>query len=261
MANAVRSVTLEQGLDPRDFTLVAYGGNGPLHGAAVARELQIRKLIIPQAPGHFSAVGMLMADLRRDFVQTLFRRVRELDTDTLEQEFLKLEAEGRAALESSGIATDRIVFERSADMRYVGQEHSVAVRMPGRLEGEGAREQVKQLFDAAHEQRYSHSAPDEQSDLVSIRVSAIGQLSKPPLPEIETGSEEPVAAARKGSRSIIFDRLGALACDVYDREKLLARNVINGPAVIEEAASTTILSPGDTAVVNRFGHLEIDLGA
>ncbi|HLF76345.1 MAG TPA: hydantoinase/oxoprolinase family protein [Dehalococcoidia bacterium] len=259
MANAVRSVTLEQGLDPRDFTLVAYGGNGPLHGAAVARELQISKLIIPQAPGHFSAVGMLMADLRRDFVQTLFRRVRELDPGALEQEFLKLEAEGRAALETSGIATGRIVFERSADMRYVGQEHSVAVRMPAKIHGEDAHEQLKRLFDEAHELRYSHSAPDEQADLVSIRVSAIGQLSKPSLPEVEAGEPEPVSSARKGTRSIIFDRFGSLPCDVYDREELLARNVIRGPAVIEETASTTILEPGDTAVVNRFGHLVIDL--
>jgi N-methylhydantoinase A len=161
MANAVRSVTLEQGLDPRDFTLVAYGGNGPLHGAAVARELQIRRLVVPQAPGHFSAVGMLMADLRRDFVQTLFRRLRELDTDLLEQEFLKLEAEGRAALESSGMATDRIVFERSADMRYVGQEHSVAVR---RRRDRGWRAQAAKRCSMTPTSSATATAPDEQSD-------------------------------------------------------------------------------------------------
>ncbi len=117
MANAVRRVTLERGLDPRDFTLVAYGGGGPLHAAAVAKELSIGKVIIPHAPGHFSALGMLMADLRRDYVQTLFARLDDLKMDELEAQFRKLEAEGREALESSGIAPDRIVFERAADMR------------------------------------------------------------------------------------------------------------------------------------------------
>jgi N-methylhydantoinase A len=259
MANAVRSVTLEQGLDPREFTLVAYGGGGPLHAAAVARELSIRSIIVPQAPGHFSAFGMLMADLRRDFVQTIFKRLRDLDMDDLESEFRRLEEDGRRALEASGMATDRIVFERSADMRYVGQEHSVAVRMPGKIEGNDAREQLKRLFDEAHEQRYSHHAPDEQSDMVSIRVSAIGRLAKPGLPEIPTGSTEPPVEAQRGSRPVDLDGNSALDCAVYDRDKLLADNVISGPAVIEEAASTTVLGPEDTATVNRFGHLVIEL--
>src|SRR5437870_6188422 len=143
MANAVRHVTLERGLDPRDFVLVAYGGGGPLHAASVARELSIRTVIIPQAPGHFSALGMLMADLRRDYVQTLFARLDELEMYELEDEFKKLEAEGRQALEDSGIPTDQIVFERAADMRYVGQEHAVAVQMPANVGDETARAEIK----------------------------------------------------------------------------------------------------------------------
>ena len=139
MANAVRHVTLERGLDPRDFTLVAYGGGGPLHAASVAKELSIGTIIIPHAPGHFSALGMLMADLRRDYVQTLFERMDDLEMFELEDQFKNLEAEGRRALEKSGIPTDRIVFERAADMRYVGQEHAVAVRMPANVGDEDAR--------------------------------------------------------------------------------------------------------------------------
>src|SRR5439155_22234317 len=142
MADAVRHVTLEQGLDPRDFTLIAYGGGGPLHAAAVARELAIRTVIIPLAPGHFSAFGMLIADRRRDVVQTLFRQLDDLDMGELEMQFQRLEAEGRQVLERSGITTDRIVFERAADMRYVGQEHAVAVRMPGTVASEAARQQI-----------------------------------------------------------------------------------------------------------------------
>jgi N-methylhydantoinase A len=259
MANAVRHVTLEQGLDPRDFTLVAYGGGGPLHAAAVARELAIRTVIIPQAPAHFSAFGMLMADLRRDFVQTLFRRLDDLDMDELEAHFQHLEADGRQALERSGMATDRIVFERAADMRYVGQEHAVAVRMPATVTGEAARQHIKQLFDAAHEQRYSHSAPAEAADVVSLRVSAIGRLSKPELPEIAPGGPTPPPEAHRGSRAIIFEGLDAVSCEVYDRTQLLAGNLIVGPAVIEEVASVTILGPNDTATVNRFGQLIVDV--
>jgi len=259
MANAVRRVTLERGLDPRDFTLVAYGGGGPLHAAAVAKELSIGKVIIPHAPGHFSALGMLMADLRRDYVQTLFARLDDLKMDELEAQFKKLEAEGREALESSGIAPDRIVFERAADMRYVGQEHAVAVRILPNVADEKARRQIKRLFDEAHELRYSHSAPEESADVVSLRVSAIGRLGKPHFPKLPQGQLAPPSAAQRGTRSVIFEGHGSVKATVFDRTKLLQGNVIDGPAIIEEAASTTVVEPGDTLTVDAFGCLVMEL--
>ncbi len=259
MANAVRHVTLERGLDPRDFTLIAYGGGGPLHAASVAKELSISTVIIPNAPGHFSALGMLMADLRRDYVQTLFVRMDDLEMPELEERFAALEAEGRKALEASGITTDRIVFERSADMRYVGQEHAVAVRMPSSVSDETARAEIKRLFDEAHDLRYSHSAPEESADIVSLRVSAIGRLEKPHFPKIPDDSAIP-GAAERGTRTVVFEDVGALEAKVFDRTKLLAGNVITGPAIIEEAASTTIVEPGDTVTVNPYGHLIMRLG-
>jgi N-methylhydantoinase A len=260
MANAVRHVTLERGLDPRDFTLVAYGGGGPLHAASVAKELSIGKIIIPSAPGHFSALGMLMADLRRDYVQTLFERMDDLEMFQLEDQFKKLEAEGQAALEASGIPTDRIVFERAADMRYVGQEHAVAVRMPASVRDESSRAEIKRLFDEAHELRYSHSAPEESADIVSLRVSAIGRLGKPQFPQIPQGQTTPPVNARRGVRAVIFEGAGAVESPVYDRTKLLQSNVISGPAIIEEVASTTVVEPGDTVTVDAFGHLIMQLG-
>ena len=260
MANAVRHVTLERGLDPRDFTLVAYGGGGPLHASSVAKELSIRTIIIPQAPGHFSAVGMLMADFRRDYVQTLFARMDDLEMAELEDEFKKLEAEGRKALEASGIPRERIVFERAADMRYVGQEHAVAVRVPAAVGDETARAEIKKLFDDAHELRYSHSAPGESADIVSLRVSAIGRLGKPEFPRIPPGDPAPPPAARRGTRSVIFEGSGALEAAVFDRTKLLQGNMIPGPAIIEEVASTTVVEPGDSVTVNAYGHLVMQLG-
>ena len=259
MANAVRHVTLERGLDPRDFTLVAYGGGGPLHSASVAKELSIGKVIIPNAPGHFSAVGMLMADLRRDYVQTLFERLDDLPMSELEAQFKDLEDEGRKALLDSGIALDRIAFERAADMRYVGQEHAVAVGMPGDVGDESARAEVKRRFDEAHDLRYSHSAPEESADIVSLRVSAIGRLTKPVFPQIPKGESVPPDSARRGERMVNFDTDGFVAAPVYDRAQLLQGNVIAGPAIIEEAASTTVVEPGDRVTVNEYGHLLMDL--
>lgn len=260
MANGVRQVTLQRGLDPRDFTLFAYGGGGPLHAAAVARELSIRRVVIPRSPGHFSALGMLLADVRRDYVQTLFARLDDLSMADFEAAFRRLEAEGRTALERSGIATEQIAFERAADMRYAGQEHSVAVRMPASVGEEASREEVKRLFDEAHERLYSHSAPEESADLVSVRVSAIGRLNKPKLPEIDQGGQTPAEKARRGRRTVVFAGQGALTAAVFDRDELLSGNVIEGPAVIEEAASTTVIEPGDTVTVNRYGHLLMSLG-
>jgi N-methylhydantoinase A len=136
----------------------------------------------------------------------------------------------------------------------------VAVRMPANVAGETARREIKRLFDEAHELRYSHSAPEESADVVSLRVSAIGRLNKPQFAKIAIGDAAPPAAARRGTRSVIFQGTGAVQANVLDRTKLLEGNVINGPAIIEEVASTTIVEPGDTVTVNAFGHLIMKLG-
>jgi N-methylhydantoinase A len=254
MANAVRQVTLQRGLDPRDFTLVAYGGGGPLHAAAVAHELSIRTVVIPQAPGHFSAMGMLLADLRRDFVQTVFEKLELMEMPDLELEFAQLEDQGRAALIESGIPTDDLMFERAVDMRYTGQEHSVAVRVPPNVGTEESRDEIKRRFDEAHEIRYGHSAADEAAELVTLRVSAIGRLKKPEPQHIPEAHRDPAQIARLGSRSAVFAG-SELNAAVFDRSQLLSGNVIAGPAVIEETASTTIVPPNWSATVDRYGNL------
>jgi N-methylhydantoinase A len=261
MANVVRSVTLQRGLDPRDFTLFAYGGGGPLHASAVARELSIGTVIVPQAPGLFSAIGMLRADLRRDYVQTLFARLDTVSMHELEVQYRRLEEEGRTALEACGVPTHQVTYERAADMRYVGQEHAVTVRMPASMQDEASRAAMKRLFDAAHQQHYSHSASEEPADVVSLRVTAIGRLPKPALTEGPAGAVMPPVEARKADRLVVFDGHGPLSTTVFDRSALLAGNVIEGPAVIEEDASTTLLCPGDVATVNRYGHIAVRIGA
>jgi N-methylhydantoinase A len=177
----------------------------------------------------------------------------------LEAQFKALEDEGRKALLDSGIPLDRIAFERAADMRYVGQEHAVAVGMPADVSDEAARAEVKRRFDDAHDLRYSHSAPEESADIVSLRVSAIGCLTKPVFRQIPKGDAIPPDAARRGERTVIFDAAGTMSAPVYDRAQLLQGNVIAGPAIIEEVASTTVVEPGDTVTVNQYGHLLMEL--
>jgi N-methylhydantoinase A len=231
----------------------------PLLDNPVVREIEVEMSKVDYLDS--SALGMLMADLRRDYVRTLFCRMEDLEMAELEAEFQKLEAEGRQALAGAGMPADPIVIERAADMRYVGQEHAVAVAMPAYTGDVSARAQIKHLFDQAHELRYSHSAPEEPADIVSLRVSAIGRLAKPNLPEIPRGETTPPAKARRGTRAVLFDGAGSLQATVYDRHALLHGNVIAGPAIIEETASTTVVEPGDRLTVNQFGHLVIEVEA
>ena len=161
MSHMVRWVTTERGLDAADFTLVAYGGAGPLHAAAVARELRIAKVIIPRAPGHFSAYGMLFADLRRDFVNTWFKPLADASFAAMEEIYADDGAARprRPSRDSGARARGRRRCERAADMRYVGQEHAVTVELPIELFRAQDRDGIKKRFDAVHETRYGYSAP------------------------------------------------------------------------------------------------------
>ena len=158
MSHMVRWVTTERGLDAADFTLVAYGGAGPLHAAMVARELRIAKVVIPRAPGHFSAYGMLVADLRRDFVNTWFTPLAEASFPAMESIYAEMERRGREAVKQSQVAVAGIAVQRAADMRYVGQEHAVTVELPVELFQGEDRDGIKKRFDAVHETRYGYSA-------------------------------------------------------------------------------------------------------
>lgn len=258
MANAVRAVTTERGLDPRDFALVAYGGAGPMHAVDVARELAIERVLIPPSPGHFSAIGMLTADLRREYVRTHFSRLEPARLEELEALTRALEAEALAWLRGTGMTSDDVVYERAADMRYVGQEHAVTVSLTMPFTSEGADTAIKAAFDAAHQQMYSHSAPEEAAEVVSLRVSIVGRLPKPAWSALERGAAEPPKGALLERRPVHFN--GApLETPVYARPALLAGNVIDGPAIVTEAASSTTIPPRTRAEVGPFGALALTL--
>ena len=262
MSYAVKAVTTERGLDIGDFALVAYGGAGPLHATAIAKELGIRRVIIPNAPGVFSAFGMLFSDLRYDYVRSWFERLENASFEGIEKVYGELEDQGRQALGSTSINPQEIAIARSADMRYVGQEHAVTVDLPMALFANKDRDGIKKAFDEMHLVRYGTNAPNERAEVVSLRSTLTGIMKKPPQEKITVGKAEPPKEAFTGKRPVFFAEAGDyVETPTYARLKLLAGNEIPGPALIEEHASTTVVLPGDKLTVDPFGNLGIAVGA
>jgi N-methylhydantoinase A len=241
--------------------MVVYGGAGPLHASAIAREIGIRKVLIPFAPGYFSAYGMLFSDLRYDYVRSVFRHLNDVSFDEIEALYKSMEDEGRAALAQSGVTPDGVVIERAADMRYVGQEHAVTVDLPSAFFASKDRAAIKQQFDELHKVRYGTSAPKEPADLVSLRVTVLGTMKKPPKHSVEAGAAVPEKSAVRGIKPVYFRNGGWVDTPVYLRDALKSGNCITGPALVEEHASTTVIQPGDALRVDELGNLQISIGS
>ena len=262
MAHAVKAVTTERGLDAGAFTMVVYGGAGPLHASAIAREIGIRRVLIPFSPGHFSAYGMLFSDLRYDYVRSCFRKLDEVSFEDLEALYTEMEKEGRAAIADSAVKPSEIRVSRAADMRYVGQEHAVSVDLPDDYFRNKDRKGIKSHFDEVHAVRYGTSAPAEPADLVSLRITVTGLMKKPSPRQVPEGGKQPEKDAVLRSKPVYFGSAGKfLDTAVYDRKRLRRGNEIGGPALIEEHASTTVLAPGDRLTVDAFGNLVIAIGS
>ena len=262
MSHAVKGVTTARGLDIGRFAMITYGGAGPLHASAIAREIGVRRILIPFSPGHFSAYGMLFSDLRYDYVRSCFRRLAAAEFEEIESLYADMEDQGRKSVAQSQVEPEDVVIQRAADMRYVGQEHAVTVDLPAVFFERQDKLAIKQHFDELHEVRYGTCAPGEPAELVSLRVTVLGLMSKPPQEPISIGSEQPVTDAVRGFKPVFFSSAcGFVDTPVYVRDRLLAQNIIRGPALIEEHASTTVLSPGDRLCVDRLGNLDIAVGA
>ena len=258
MSYAVKGVSTDRGLDAAAFAMIAYGGAGPLHASAIAREIGISRVIVPRAPGHFCAFGMLHSDLRYDFVRTWFTRLDDASFDEIEKVYAGLVAEGRKALEGSGVRHGRVQVSYAADMRYVGQEHPVTVDLSAGVFRRRERDAIKKHFDDVHLQRYGTCAPRERAEIVSLRASVTGVMAKPPLERITAGGRRPPLASQTGKRKAWFGGR-SIATPTYAREALLAGNRIDGPALIEEHASTTVAMPGDRVAVDAYGNLVLEI--
>ena len=261
MSYAVKAVSTERGLDAAAFSLIAYGGAGPLHASAIAREIGQQRFIVPRAPGHFCAFGMLFSDLRYDYVKTWFTRLDDAPFAEIERIYEAMIAEGRKAVDGSGIRPSRVSVAYAADMRYVGQEHPVTVDLSPSVFKRRDREAIKKHFDEVHQLRYGTCAPEERAEIVSLRATVTGVMKKPPLERFPRGARSPVAAAERGRRKVYFAELGkAVFTPTFARDALRAGNRIEGPALIEEHASTTVVLPGDRLQVDEFGNLVIEVG-
>jgi len=260
MSLAVRAVSVNKGVDPRQCAMIAFGGAGPLHAVAIAREIFIPRVIVPKVPGTFSALGMLMAAWRQDFVRTLYGLLGALDKSEVDAVFAELGAAGRRQLRRDGIGEEAASFAFLADLRYVGQEHTIPipVRDPGLLSGDFAP--LKALFDAAHDQRYGQAAPDEHLEIVNVRLVVTAGR---PDTLAERWLSEPWAAEPLVSdmaREVIFaDAAHPRRARIVWRPSLAAGARIDGPAVIEEPNATTLIYPGDVAMISGAGHLVIDV--
>jgi N-methylhydantoinase A len=259
MAGAIREMTIEKGFDPRDFALLAFGGSGPLFGCNLARRCGIGKVVVPVAPANFSAWGMLMSDLVHPYSRTLVLDLADANADQLESVFGELEALGVRALEADGVApADRQMY-RSLDMRYFGQGgHSVTVPCEsGSLSEEGRQNLVKN-FQQLHESTYGYKT-DEPLQIVHFRVQALGRVEKPEVQPIETGGRDASHAIKQRREVYWRDLGGAKQWSVYERFKLLSGNEFEGPAIVEEPTTTTVVGPGDKVSVDRYGNLIVEV--
>lgn len=255
MQAALERVSIERGYDPRDFSLVATGGAGALHGATLARELKLRKMIVPQAPGQFSAWGMLMTNLRHDFIRT---RVCDCDTGNLESiraTFDELDREAGEQFVAEELSPERVWIERFLDLRYRGQEHTV--RTPIRAEeiDGGSLDPLIERFHDLHDQAYSFRQ-DDPVEIVNFHVVGWGRVDKPEFaPHAIEGACR--SAAEKGARPVVFEGEGSVDSRVFERGLLPIGETIEGPAVIEEPACTTIVCPSQRVTVDEFGNLVV----
>jgi N-methylhydantoinase A len=255
MVNALRRVSVQRGYDPRDFVLVAFGGAGPVHANRLAVELEIPTTIMPMSPGIFSAMGLLVTDLKHDYSNTLLQRADSLDFSRLEELYGGMEAQGRDALLREGVGLAEVSFLRQVDMRYVGQSYELPIPLAdARMEPE----QLAQLlgrFHQEHERAYGFNAPEEPIEVVALRLTAVGNIAKPRLREVPPGGDD-IVPARRTIRPVYFaESDGFVDCAIYDRYRLGAGQAVPGPAVIEEMDSTTVVHPGFQVEVDTFGNL------
>ncbi|MGI9657945.1 MAG: hydantoinase/oxoprolinase family protein, partial [Gaiellaceae bacterium] len=251
MAQALRLVSTDRGHDPRDSTLVAYGGAGPLHACELAGALQIGQVLVPTYPGAFSAFGALLSDTRFDYTQTHWMRMRFLDVEKANEIFAALERQALDDFRQEGFdEAPRLV--RSVDVRYVGQNWELNVAIPAGDVTEAEFDAAAALFEQEHERFYGYSIPGEELEVLTFNVAAVGTRHSVELPRISTG-DAPAPLERRG---VVFDAAaGPVETAVYNRDSFHAGNEIEGPAIVGQVDATTLLPPNSTTRVDEYGNL------
>ena len=259
MVLATRMVSVERGYDPRDFTLVAFGGAGPLHAISIAAELGVRRVLVPEAPGILCALGLLATDMRADYVRTSLGLTRQTQAAEMAEVWAELETRAQDWLTAEGIPPDKRLLQRIVDMRYLGQNYELPVPAPAGDWTDEARAELEQRFHGVHERTYGYAALDEVTQIVNYRVTAYGLTPHIRLRQHESVSGDPGAAV-VGQREVYWSRgASALATPIYDRAKLHPGHQIVGPAIVDQMDATTLIGPGQHARLDAYRNLHIDL--
>jgi len=254
MADGIREITVGRGIDPRDFDLLAFGGAGPLHAAALADEMGMSRVIVPHAPGVLSAWGMLQADVRHDLARSLYGRFDSLDHEAVGSAFEDLRGEGRTLLAADGVEASDMDFRPSVDLRYFGQEYTLTVLIHD-AQGLDDPARVAADFHAAYQARYGHSNPGETVELVSVRISAVGLRRPTDLPLL------PGSSPARALMNLPADfGNGPEPTDVYRRADMGRSQELDGPAIVLESGCTTLVPPGWRAATSDRGHLVMERG-
>ncbi|HIM97890.1 MAG TPA: hydantoinase/oxoprolinase family protein [Gammaproteobacteria bacterium] len=254
MAEALRIVSIERGHDPREFSLVAFGGAGPVHAAALADELDIPRIIVPPIPGGFSALGLVMTDVRRDYARTLYRQLEDLPASDIEAVWSELQAQGEEMLRSTGISPDLWRFRRSADLRYSRQAYELNVTAePGEFTDK-TKAELAGNFHSRHEQTYGHKNLTEPVHLVTLRLTAVGKLGRLEI----TDTPRSDGASEKSRRPVWFAQTGTTDCSVHNRSSLAAGISLDGPVIVESLDSTLVVPPRWTARNDHNGFITLE---
>ncbi|MBV0903177.1 hydantoinase/oxoprolinase family protein [Haloarcula salina] len=256
MERALRVVSVERGYDPRDFGLVAFGGAGPLHAATLAAELDIPRIVVPRTAGVLSALGLLISDILYDYSASRVRRWADVSPAALQREFDEFVATGRDRLDAEDLPAGQMQFERSVDLRYVGQSFELSVPVPtGDIDAD-AKSAIRDRFHQKHRQRYGHAYEDEPIELVTLRTRARGVVETPDLRPADAGGSVEDAVA--DTREVRFDER-RYDTRVYDRDGLPTGAAFDGPAVVEGEESTVVVRPGQRAEVDEYGSLIVEV--
>ena len=256
MEQAIRKISLERGYDPRLFTLVPFGGAGPMHACELAQELGIPRILVPSNPGILSALGVAIADIVKDYSRTVMLRGADLDRSRIDEEFQGMEGQARTEMAGEGLDVDKMAARRFLDVRYVGQSFELTVDYPSRPTKTDLAKVIGDNFYKAHLRRFGYADRAEPVEVVNLRLKLEVAMEKPSVQPQSTGAADS-AHALIGEAEVVFQE-GALASPLYQRDQLICGNTVSGPALIIQMDSTTVLTPGWGGVVDPFGNLLLE---
>ncbi|KUO73043.1 MAG: hypothetical protein APF77_20435 [Clostridia bacterium BRH_c25] len=253
MIRAIKLVSVQRGYDPREFTLVAFGGAGGLHAGKLAEELEIPKVIVPYSPGTFCALGLVLSDIKHDYVHTKLLTMEQVNSDILNSMYNDLDRQGNEGLIKENVPEESRMLVRTCDMRYFGQAFEISVPVPFGSLTEESIEEMYEKYHQLHEQAYGHAMREDPLEFVNYRVSAIGSMNKPDLSENKAWKTESAAVAKHFGK-VIFEGKEYVT-PVYDRETLSMGEVIEGPAIVGEMGATVVIYPGHRAEIDALRNI------